>query len=78
MSKFIVYEHNGGETIFIDRASISSFHPKYVDKNLYRVYVTVGNQTYPVVNVTTLDEAKSWIAEQIEIIEGISKKVKAA
>lgn len=68
-SKFIVYEHASGETIFVKRDAITSFTPKYVQKGLYRVFVTVGKESFAINQFGTVAEAKEWIIKQIELID---------
>lgn len=69
MSKFLVFTHESGEIIFIRRDSITSFHPKFVSKNNYCIYVTVGPERFPIKRCESMDEAKIWVNEQIDLIE---------
>ncbi len=69
MSKFITYEYDSGEIVFIRRADISSFRPVYTHPGKYRVFVTVGKETFVVQDCNTIEDAKDWIREQIAIIE---------
>ena len=66
---FINYETDSGEIFFIKRDSITSFHPKYVDRNKYIVYCTVGKETYPLFKSSTVKEAKDWVVAQIKSLE---------
>jgi hypothetical protein len=77
MSKFIIYEYEGGETVFIQRDQISSFHPQYVRKNCYRVSATVGKESFIIKQTDSLEEAKAWVLGQIDLIEGAKNEVVA-
>lgn len=74
MEDFIKFEHESGEICFIRRSTINSFHPKYTHPRGYLVYVTDGVKEFPAYACLTIEEAKSWIDEQIAIIAG-GKKV---
>lgn len=69
MSKFITYEYDSGEIVFIKRAEIGSFHPVYNHPKGYNVYVTVGKETYVIHKAETLEDAKAWIEDQILAID---------
>jgi len=69
LSKFITYEYESGEIVFIKRDSISSFHPVYTHPSKYRIFVTVGKETYVIKDCATIEDAKDYIYEQIAIIE---------
>lgn len=69
MSKFLVYTHDSGEVVFVKRDSITSFHPRYVGPNNYRIEITVGPEKYTIKKAESLVDANKWISEQIAIIE---------
>ena len=69
MSKFIVYTHDSGEVVFVRRDGITSFHPRYVGPNNYKVSVTVGPEKYIIKQCSSLEEASEWIHDQIRVIE---------
>lgn len=69
MSKFITYEYESGEIVFIDRNAISSFRPMYTHPGKYRILVTVGKESFVIKDCLTIEEAKNWINEQIAYIE---------
>lgn len=68
-SKFIVYKHSSGEFAFVKRSEISSFKPVFVNKHQYRIFVTVGKESFPAAEVDSLDAAEVWILDQIKLIE---------
>lgn len=67
---FLVYRHSSGEVVFVKRSAITSFHPKFVSKNLYRIYVTAADKEFPIHEVESIAVAEEWIAGQIKLIEG--------
>lgn len=69
MSKFLVYTHDSGEVVFVKRDSITSFHPRYVGPNNYRIEITVGPEKYTIKQAESLADASKWIHEQITLIE---------
>lgn len=69
MSKFISYETSSGEIVFCKLSEISSFKPKYVDRNKYVVFATVAKEVFPVADFFGIEEAKKWIHSQIALIE---------
>lgn len=69
MSKFIVYKNDSNQVVFVDRLAITSFETKFVNKNSYRIYVTIGPKELAIASVTSLEEAHAWIDEQIALIE---------
>lgn len=69
MSNFITYTHENGEVVFVRRSEITSFHPRYVRQFCYRIYVTVGKETYVVHESPSIEEAKRWVEDQISIID---------
>lgn len=69
-SKFLVYEHSSNEVVFVKRDDISSFHPKFIDRNRYQVQVTVGDKSFAIKDCNSIEEARIWITEQIGLIEG--------
>jgi hypothetical protein len=69
MSKFITYEHGSGEIVFVRRDKISSFRPQYIRANLYRIFVSVDGQSFVIKDCDSLELAKLWIGEQINLVE---------
>lgn len=69
VSDFIVYENDSSEIAYVRRSSITSFAPRYVRKNCFRVLVTVGKETFSIYQAESVEAAKNWIHEQIAIIE---------
>lgn len=69
VSKFLTYEHSSGEVVFVKRTEIASFHPRYIDRANYKIYVTVGPKEFIVHGVESIEAARKWIAEQIALIE---------
>jgi hypothetical protein len=69
MSKFLTYTHDSGEVVFIRRDGITSFHPRYIGPNSYRVFVTVGPEKHTIKQCNSLEECVTWIHEQIALIE---------
>lgn len=70
MSKFIVYSHESGETVFVRRDAVAAFKPTYVDKFKFRVFAYIGHEKVAVLDAPSMEEAKAWIEQQIKIIDG--------
>lgn len=66
LGDFIVYEYEGGEIVFVDLKAITSFHPKYVRQNCYRVHVTFDSKEACLSQHDSLAQAKAWCVEQIK------------
>lgn len=71
MNNFLVFTHDSGEIIFMKRDAITAFHPKYVHTQGYIIYASDGAVEKPIHKTKDLEEAKAWIMEQIELIEGL-------
>lgn len=69
MSKFLTYQYDSGEIFFIKREAINSFHPVYTHGKGYTIFVTDGISRLPIKRADSMEEAVSWIEDQILLID---------
>lgn len=73
MKNLLLYEHPSGELVIIKRRDIAAFGMTYAAgaRGKYKVYANVYGEKIWLQDFETPDEAKKWMKEQAELLEGL-------